>query len=305
MGHHQTSSTRSPGRGPAGRPPTPPARRAPAARCRRSAGRPRPCSRSANVRTRRTDNARTPAATATIGTDAGTVGPGAPSWALPNRSTHVTSARTSRRPSATDPISTTGSGTRTSSRSSTRPPSASSAVPAQSAAAAGANTSRPSNVAGPIDRPPVVRLRPLGRRLEGDRPADAAGPAPRRPGAARCPGRRASGGPGRRSPARRPGAGRRPPGRRPPARPPGPRWGTALTSARRAGPDVVRRDLVDEVDDRDGRRQPAQHRVDDADELVRQPVVGEEVDRVGARWGRRRYRRPGAGQPAFVSRSPR
>ena len=46
-----------------------------------------------------------------------------------------------------------------------------------------------------------------------------------------------------------------------------------------AGAHVERRDVVGEVDDADVRRDVADHRLHDADELVGEPVVGEEARR--------------------------
>ncbi len=171
-------------------------------------------------------------------------------------------------------------------------------------AAAGANTSRPSNVVGsPVAPPPAVPDNPDG----GSR-ATARRMPPARAAAARSsplsgPTNQRRSGPSVSSTTPAPWAAdpRVDDGQDDPRA----EVGHRPDQGRRAGPDVVRRDLVGEVDDRDARRQPAQHRMDDADELVGQAVVGEEVDRVGARSGPRLHRRPGAGQPAFVSRSPR
>ena len=69
-----------------------------------------------------------------------------------------------------------------------------------------------------------------------------------------------------------------------------------------AGPDVVRRDVVGDVDDRELGREAEHHCLADADELVGVPVVGQErhnVRRViGHRWRLRRA-------PADPNRAPR
>ncbi len=69
---------------------------------------------------------------------------------------------------------------------------------------------------------------------------------------------------------------------------PGQRYGVLRARARPPAAHVVGRDAVGEVDDGDLGGDRADHRVDDADELVDEPVVGEEGDRVVAKGHARR-----------------
>ena len=78
-----------------------------------------------------------------------------------------------------------------------------------------------------------------------------------------------------------------------------------------AGPHVVGGDLVGEVDDGDVRRDLADHRLHDADELVTGAVVGEEGDRVEAGGHRAaegtgmRFGGPASAYPASLKRASR
>lgn len=64
--------------------------------------------------------------------------------------------------------------------------------------------------------------------------------------------------------------------------------------------DVERRDPVRQVDDTEGRPDPAQHRMDDAHELVSEAVVGEEEDR-GRAWARPRTGRSWSRAPGGLA----
>ena len=153
-------------------------------------------------------------------------------------------------------------------------PSCSSAVPAHNAAAAGPKKSRPSKVAPrsggtvsraqldgvrrPVPRPPALPP-PTSNPLSG--PTKYIGPPAARATARAMP-RRAVPTPGSTTPSTTPL----------------PRWGTARTQRVAPGAHVERRDVVRQVDDRRPRRPRRDDRMDDPDELVLGPEVGEEED---------------------------
>ena len=168
------------------------------------------------------------------------------------------------------PCAAAGSSSRTSSSGSSGVPASASASPAASRAATGANRSRPWNVAetgssrhGEVEistastTPPKRSAAGMQQAVVGadeqavvERGAQRDGAAPRAD---------------LRVDDREVHAGRR--------------VGEGAREHQRAGEDGLARDAVGEVDDARGRALVRDHGVHDADELVRQPVVGEEGDR--------------------------